>query len=196
MSSKKDKIVAYLEIAKTLVEIAALLTAGLWAYAKFTETERPSLEFRGNITTKLDWSQIPTSKDCLGEFAVTITNEGLSSFNVKSVRLRIWLTDFPARTSEISRIDPDQFEKGAPAYDLKMVSKPLTGHYPPSVSDNFNYNFVVEKKDGKLKVAKARVDAIADTGELSSSRWDFVCGPKEFPWNGVVTGNRSRAIDS
>ena len=165
----------WLDVIKNIVEIAALIAAGFWAYAKYAESEAPSLEFRGDISTKLDWSPIPRSADCLGEFRVTITNNGRASFEVQSVHLRIWIADFPATVGSISRLDPAQFESNAPAITETTRRKPLTGHYPPGVSDSFDYHFITSRNDEKLQVAKVRVDVLADTGELSSSHWDYVC---------------------
>ena len=147
MSKDRRNVFDWLEVAKNIVEIVALIGAGLWAYTKYAESEAPSLEFRGDISTKLDWSPIPRSADCLGEFRVKITNNGRASFEVRSVHLRIWIADFPAKVGPISRLNPDQFETSAPTITETTRSKPLTGHYAPGVSDSFNYNFITRRNE-------------------------------------------------
>ena len=175
MKNDRRTVFDWLDVTKNIVEIAALIAAGFWAYAKYVESEAPSLEFRGGISTELDWSPIPRSADCLGEFRVKITNNGRASFEVRSVHLRIWIADFPAKVGPISRLNPDQFETSAPTITETTLSKPLTGHYAPGVSDSFDYHFITRRNEEKLQVAKVRVDVLADTGELSSSHWDYVC---------------------
>lgn len=72
MLSKKIKIVS--EIAKNVVEVLALIVAGLWAYTQFHETESPSLELRSFSNSKLTWFEISDPTYCAGELSISIKN--------------------------------------------------------------------------------------------------------------------------
>jgi hypothetical protein len=109
-----------LEIVRIIVEVVALIVAGMWAYSKFVEAERPSLEVRGHVQSDLKWFPALDPDHCLGQFGVTLRNIGKISFDVDTVRLRIWIVTFPAANTEVALIDPMRFQAGAPAIDAEM----------------------------------------------------------------------------
>lgn len=166
-----------LEIIKNVAEVVALIVAGMWAYSKFVETERPSLEIRGQIESSLKWFPVSDPRHCLAQFGVTMTNIGKVSFDIDAVRLRVWIVPFPVADSTVTFVDPTLFQNGEPALDREITAASLTGHYAPNVLSQFDYVFIVQKENSK--VAVVRFDARTKEGGnvFSESRWEDVCGP-------------------
>lgn len=174
-----DKWKQGLDATRTVVEIIALVVAGLWAYSKFAETEKPSLETRGRMESTLKWYPVASPTHCLGQFAVSLTNIGQTSIDIDRVRLRIWVVPFPPadQTNAVTYVDTTKFQDGTAVLDRDMGMRSLVGHYPPNVHSQFDYVFLTRKTGSS--VAVVRLDARTPGGrhEFTESRWEEVCGP-------------------
>jgi len=175
-ASKLNHLKGVLDVARVVVEIVALIIAGLWAYSKFLEGERPSLEVRGHTESTLKWFTTLDASYCLGQFGVSLRNIGRTSFDVNASRLRVWLVAAPMATSEIEYLDPSRFQDGMPSLDKELKTGGLVLHYPPEVASQYDYVFFVRRD--KSTIALVRLDASTADGQLfSESRWAETCGP-------------------
>ncbi len=101
-SQPKTKLETYkdiLTLIKNLVEVIAIIVAGIWAYSKYIETDKPLFEPRASSKSDFEWYQIPQSESCLARFGVTIKNIGRHPFKMNQATIRAWLIEWP---------DPDQ----------------------------------------------------------------------------------------
>lgn len=176
-----DRVKYVLDATRTVAEIGALLVAGLWAYSKFAEGERPSLETRGQLESTLRWYPVASADYCLGQFAVSLTNIGQTSLDIDRVRLRVWIAPFlqPDISKPVVFIDTTKFQDGTPLLDIDLGKRSLVGHYPPHVRSQFDYVFMAYKAEAS--VAVVRLDAITPgrRHEFTESRWEEVCGSRE-----------------
>src|SRR5258708_6411720 len=84
---KKSRAVQkWIEAAKNIAEIVALIVGGWWAYSRFFATEAPSLEERGALESTLGWSQEEPDR-CIATLGITIKNIGKRAFEVDSISL-------------------------------------------------------------------------------------------------------------
>lgn len=162
------------DVLKNIVEVIAIIAAGVWAYTKFVETEQPSLEFRGHVKSELTWIHPSDPSYCIAQLKVALKNIGKKDFDVTSVKLRVWLTPLPSLTSEmVEYVDPTRFQEGAPILEREMKSSGLLGHYGPEVESNYDYVFMVRRQP---RLAAVRLDIQATGGVITESRWDDLCG--------------------
>lgn len=81
-----------LELVKNIVEILAIVIAGLWAYSKYIEIERP-MELRTSSVSELQWYKTPEKNNCMGRLGLTVKNIGTKPFRIDRVVVQAWLLD-------------------------------------------------------------------------------------------------------
>jgi hypothetical protein len=149
-----------------VAQILALVIAGWWAYKTFFESVKPGLEFRGYVETSIDWSKSSDTSDCHGSLDVTVSNDGIQSFNISKVLVRGWLytsgpklkgptdTSIPKPTEDSPvYVDFQQIEKNptfySELYPENNQSTLLITHYPPGSKSNQHWDFVFKKTTGQ-----------------------------------------------
>jgi hypothetical protein len=166
-----------LDTVKNVVQIVAIIVAGIWTYIVFVRTEEPALEFRPKVTSSLEWMPIDEGKAFLGEFTVTIQNIGRRSFDIDAVHLKIWITKLPSVTSGIAFVNLDEMQVGSPAFDRTISGSALSGHYSPNTTNNFDFNFLSVGTPND--VSFIRLDApTRQGGVITESRWMNLCDAK------------------
>jgi hypothetical protein len=197
----------WLEIAKTLAEIVAIVVAGSWAYTRYFAGEAPSLEERGVIESTLEWTSVEEQR-CTAAFGITIKNIGKRSFDVKQIKIAASLVPSPPRTSGIVRLQP-LLEANANLYlENKVSSGSLILHYPPDVSAHDDYVFSVPRDSlGEPQLALFTFESVAITADgtplrisLDDYRWSANCdqpigavSPKSTPTAEVIGPRRGGA---
>jgi hypothetical protein len=118
---------------KSIIEIVAIALAGCWALLIFFRTEQPSLERRGTIESKLDWSPMQDNGYCLGIFTIKVKNIGNNAFEITSARSRVWMVPEPEPKANIERLDPEKFQSSKPDFDEVTEKGDLIMRYAPGV---------------------------------------------------------------
>jgi hypothetical protein len=172
----------YAERLKTVLEILAILVAGLWAYTRFTEGEAPSLVKRADMTGSVTWYAY-SSGECHAEYEVEFHNIGKIPIDIRKARLGLWyLTETTQRdllgVEKVKLLSPMDMRE-SPAL-LEIETARLTGKYAPDEKAKEGFSFVVKRAPGRrLLFAVALWDA--DSGAVGVKptwddwRWSWVC---------------------
>ena len=161
---------------KAVVEIAAILLSGYWAYTHFLIGEAPSLEPSFRITGSLEWSNV-TDTDCLANYKIEITNIGKTSIEVTGVQLQAWISDRSSFEGPIKFIESDNLKVGEP-YNFPYKQE-LATHYAPGASDHATFNFTLKRAPGKIVLFQVSFPSLEGYGGTQSwydYQWDWVCG--------------------
>jgi|GEM_PF-6792421 len=161
--TKKDDADAIIDTIKKVVEIFAIIAAGLWAYFTFLVKDEPSLHRESTITTEITVDSV-NHKMHLSNF-VTIKNNGKSSFDVvEPVCIEVWLIPIDTLT-KTTYFDWEAYMGKTPP-DTSVVDTIYKGPYSPNDSIKISHDFFM----GKAYNDKARytVLARAATGFKSS----------------------------
>jgi hypothetical protein len=160
-----------------IVQVVAILIAGWWAYKTFFWSVKPGLDFRGGVDTALTWTKSDT-ENCQGSLNVTVSNDGMSAFDVSKIVVRGWLYTSapPAAGSKQVSIDvptPDhpvlvdykKIESNEPFYTATYSrthdGTGLIGHYPPGSKFNESWDWVFKKAKGQAVVFNVDATTLA-----------------------------------
>jgi len=132
-----------LEIIKNVTEILAILIAATWAIYNFRLKEAPILETSARSFCELQIDSMNENK-CMVKYVLHMKNEGITSFDVDSVRISYWLIpiDTMLKTNYFSAVD---YVKGT-APDYSMPDDGFSYHYVPDKECIERYLFFVDKK--------------------------------------------------
>lgn len=180
----------YVERAKLLLEITAILIAGLWAYTRFTTDDEPGLGARPDINAKLEWEKV-TPTDCQANYEVQFQNVGKTPISIAETRISVWyLADVPSGSASgpVRYIDPMSIRQGPPLYS--QPNDRLVGTYGPSIRDTEGFSFQVQNLKGKRILFEIEIWSAEDAKKTprppkstwQDFHWDHVCGaPGEAP---------------
>jgi len=177
--TRLEKSKTITEITRGIVEIIALIVAGLWAFSNFQEMEKPSLESRVRSESDLKWFQSPDHNHCLGSFGVSFKNIGKKAIDFNNATLRVWIIEQPPLGKEITYLEPESFQSGKPSYeksfsgnaDAKKIG--LLGHFPPDTEAKNNFTFSFEKQTSKIAIFYFETNGQAI--KIRERRWSYVC---------------------
>jgi hypothetical protein len=176
--TRLDKCKTITEITKGIVEILALIVAGLWAFSNFQEMEKPSLELRGHSESVTKWYPLPDQNHCLGSFSVSFKNIGKKAIDFNSATMRIWIIEQPPLGKAITYLDPAYFESGKPTYEklfsFKTDKNGLLGHFPPDAAGQTDFTFNFTKQTSN-KIAFFSFEANGQGMKIRERRWSYVC---------------------
>jgi hypothetical protein len=168
---------AITEIIKGIVEIIALIIAGLWAFSNFQKTEVPSLESRAYSESVMQWFPSTDPKHCMGSFGVKIKNIGKKSIDLDRALLRVWIINEPHFDKGMTFIDPELFQAEKASYEKSFILNQdvsgLLGHFPPDTDGQTDFTFSFEKKS--LKIALFSFVADGPEVHIRQRRWSYVC---------------------
>jgi hypothetical protein len=184
MSNVLGRIWANTDSITKWIQVVALVVAAYWAYTRFFIVEAPSLQ----PTAHLTFDELRCNEEgntcssaanaCRIKIAVTVKNDGRSSFDVGRVQIRAWRSDKPQPTAQApAYFDVDKMEHGTPV--LNSDPPPdlfLNRHYPPGSQYDQSFSWEFARLDG---VYVFRVDAYNDQKKLLSNVrvWrELVCG--------------------
>lgn len=173
----------FVEKFKVILEILAILTAGLWAYSVFSSTESDLLLPRRSLKAELFWFN-KTENECQAEFRVEFQNIGKKNLDIGRVLVRSWFlkdTDSLGQYNNVKLIDPMKIIEGATtSYDL---DEDLSGLYKPDEINTKGFLFAVRRYyDSKRVLFKVdlwqKEDVEKNIAESTWSfyTWDIICG--------------------
>lgn len=167
---------------KVILEILAILLAGVWAITLYWYYDAPSNVPRADLNGSLSWSK--HSKDvCEAEYIAEFKNIGRVSVEVGRARLSAFpmprLDELPA-DRVIKLIDPENAISGPPL--IQEETKRLNKNYRPDERDEEGFTFIVKRSRGSLMLFKLDVWDKAHSEDVNAKptwrdfRWDWVCG--------------------
>jgi hypothetical protein len=186
---RRTSVKNFIEMAKNLVEIAALIIGGWWALHTFLVKDKPGLEPHFDATTQLKWFPGPTPETCIADWHVDLKNIGGSAVEVGAVRAHVWT--FPplipppngSAYVDLQALRPPEKDPSN-IFDKRFDDGPLTGHYPPNQSSSHTFEWVVPKQTGKWVAFELDV---FDDGKPQQKQldyvydWDSLCPPQTPP---------------
>lgn len=165
-----------LEIVRTIVEIVALIVAGIWAYSKYLDIEKPLLALRLKSNSDLGWYQTRQPDSCLARFGVVFKNIGTTPIQIDRVTIRAWIIDIPLSAKPMTYIDPLSLIDKMPTIEKQFADTKaggLLGSYPVDVEKQIDFNFIFKKQESKVALFSAYAAGPGMTVE--ESRWSFIC---------------------
>ena len=175
----------YVERLKVCLEIAAILTAGVWAYTRFTHDEAPSLELRADLNGTLTWENV-TREACQAEYEVNFQNIGKLPVTIAATQLSVWYLSDQKKTGKptlVEYLDPINIREAQPLYSSQ--NKRLNGTYLPGEKDSEGFSFVVQNAHGRRMLFEIEIWSEEDAGRRPlpnatwhDFHWDYVCGER------------------
>ena len=175
----------YVERLKVCLEIAAILTAGVWAYTRFTHDEAPSLELRADLNGTLSWENV-TREGCQAEYEVNFQNIGKLPVTIAATQLSVWYLSDQKKTGKptlVEYLDPIDMREAQPLYSSQ--NKRLNGTYLPGEKDSESFSFVVQNAQGRRMLFEIEIWSEEDAGRRPlpnatwhDFHWDYVCGER------------------
>ena len=175
----------YVERLKVCLEIAAILTAGVWAYTRFTHDEAPSLELRADLNGTLSWENV-TREGCQAEYEVNFQNIGKLPVTIAATQLSVRYLSDQKKTGKpalVEYLDPMNMREAQPLYTSQ--NKRLNGTYLPGEKDSEGFSFVVQNAHGRRILFEIEIWSEEDAGRRPlpnatwrDFHWDYVCGER------------------
>jgi hypothetical protein len=139
----------WLERVKKVMEIFAIIIAGLWALKLYSETDVPAKEKRPSIQSELKWTA-KFRESCLAEYTVTFKNVGRSSIDLGRPTLKVWMASQPTLDGDVEYLDPHKLMSGSPQFRQELTDKEFADHYPPDVGDTVTMTTIVKRNPGQI----------------------------------------------
>ncbi len=166
-----------LAIAKDIVQILAIVAAGIFAFFKFVVFDEPSLKKNISVSGDLGWLKRPDY--CVAALNIEVKNISRSNVEVQEIRGRAWLVD-----------EPSADQKGIGYYDIRSVVNgkdpeatityddgPLVQPYSPSQSSHHTFEWIVKPQAKKNVLFLIEAFGSDKTSSLDHQyQWDLVCG--------------------
>lgn len=180
----------YVKMFKTVLEIAAIILAGIWAWFTFTEDTAPSLDKLVDVSSTLGFNH-HTANDCEAEYTVTFHNLSKRKITVAKARVRAYYVkkqEAPTDATPIIYFSPLENVE-AVEFDSEKVGQPgldrLTGAYGPGEADTEGFTFFVRQLPGKrilFETALWSDDEMKVKDYLEHPTWvdhrhDIACAP-------------------
>lgn len=173
------------EILRNLAEVMALFVAGSWAIWHFWLVEKPTLEPRLQVDSKLQWPTrtLPDQPGyCLAQFGVDVKNIGKVAVDIKTAHIQGWIVK--SKPAE-GYLDFTELINGAQAVVDKSFAEEAinnqVGHYPIDSSMHNDYEFIMKKAVGVMEVVFAFEATTSDGKQFQTYAWDELCAPPEKP---------------
>ena len=169
------------ERAKMVLEILAIIIAGLWAITLYLNYDAPSNVTRADLQGDLKW--YPRSKEvCEAEYEVEFKNIGRIPIDIGRVQLSVFPMDRLDHLPEgkkVGLIDPMQAISGPPF--IQAPTDRMNAMYSPDERDVEGFSFIVKRAPGTLilfqvEVWKKEDGAVSNAKPWRDFRWDWVCG--------------------
>jgi hypothetical protein len=143
------------------VQILALGIAAYWAYTRFLTGEAPSLEPRVGARAEYGTYPGPTEGTCHFQAHIFVSNEGKTSFDIKTVHLEVFRSALPTATPAIEApFDENSFERKENLVfgnDLALPS--LLHHYAPGQQSDQTVSWIIEKQPNQVYLFKIKAGA-------------------------------------
>lgn len=177
-------------VANQVVQIGALIIAGIWAYSRFIRTEEPAQRQNFATDQEIKWADAPTESACYAILGVTFQNISRSEVPIEKVVRRAWVLPLPSFDKSIAYIDPERMANVPAADSGSYTDGPFVQTYPPQARVRQELVWMLRRSAG---LALFRIDLYADSTDAEPTDWiydwDEVCGGEGMP---VVRGGRPR----
>jgi hypothetical protein len=174
---------------KTIVEISAVLIAGIWTYDHFLRVDEPTLQTNITVDAEFERDEALSSPQCLLLVNTTVKNIGKADLTITRVvqtlwRIRddlMWVPHPPDRFFvNVERLLSD--EKAFPKLDSVTFEKgeSLAYHYAPDASATFAFPWVLSDMPATDTVV-VRFNFDIDKKPLVDFKftWGKPCAPKK-----------------
>ncbi len=175
--NKLEAVKSVLELIKYIVEILAIIIAGMWAYSKYVEIEKP-MEIRSSSMSELQWYKTPNKDNCMGRLGITIKNIGTKPFRVNKVIVQAWLIDKDVMSHPFKFISIQKVKKtllDEQRFDIEHRTS-LIGTY--AVDEENQNDFTYLMKSTQDSVAYFVMKATGPDVNIEEGRWGFTCDIK------------------
>jgi hypothetical protein len=219
MASEKDRWLAWLEGAKIIFGMVAVVVGGYWTYLKFIRTEAPLFE----KTAKIDWylsDPVNEPEGCSRYFKIHFVNTGKTVFTVTRVVTRGWKFYFRPDNAKFAKLldideietqDRPVFEKEFPDPKFKKVREkppwyavlqryrrddekprwyPLLGTYRPGEEYSHTFVLLFKKEQGAWIFLKTEIFIDGESEPEVAGDWGAVCGPNPSTVQPQATDSR------
>ena len=167
------------EIAKNGAQIIALAVAGIWTYEVFVHKDAPSLQRHATSGGTFTWSAAGADA-CLGNYYVSLKNDGLTDFDVKQVRLRMWEFEDPKVAGSATFVDREAIQRETPNFERTYNDGVFVRHFPPGHerSERYAWLFKKEPRRNVLLIVEFFTDLGGTAPEWMQYYWWNVCDVK------------------
>lgn len=164
------------EISKNFAQIVAFVVAAIWTYQMFVQKEAPMLQRHATTGGNFIWSASHDGK-CEGSYYVSLKNDGRTDFDVRQVRLRMWMFESPGGSFGYSFVDLAAIKAHEPVFDKAIRDGAFVRHFPPGHERNerFAWFFRKEPERNILVNVDFFTDASATEAEWTQYYWWTVC---------------------
>jgi hypothetical protein len=166
-----------LAVTKDIVQILAILAAGIFAFFKFVVFDEPSLKKNINVSGELGWLKRP--EYCVAVLNIEVKNISKSNVEVKEVRGRAWLVDEPSPgQKDLSHYDIRSMTNDNNALDpFTDTDGPLVQVYSPGQAFHHTFEWVVKRQANKNVLFAIKAFGPDEEKLLDQQyQWDVICG--------------------
>lgn len=165
----------WVERIKKIVEIFAIVIAGLWALKLYRETDVPAQEKRPAIQSGLQWTN-KSKEGCLAEYTVTFKNGGKTSIDLGRPTLRVWLASQLKPSESVEYFDPHKMMLGEPQVKKELTNQEFADHYPPDVGDTVTMTTSVKRNPGQILMFELDFpQSDPNASHFLDYRWGYAC---------------------
>jgi hypothetical protein len=169
-----------LDVLKNVVEILAILVAGIWGVYVYMVRDRPSLQPRALLDTSLTWEQEDTR--CLATAAITFDNASAASLDVVRESVVAKIIPFEALPkAPVAVIDFNALLKQPGVWTLPSPpggeTTKLKGHYAPGTKAGDAVQWLIRRPPPNREEWMFVETSLEDhRGHVwTSRRWDYLC---------------------
>ena len=194
-SKRRSNFHRRVDTTNKLIQIVAVVIAGMWTWIVFARTSAPGLEPKLNLRSALSWSDTADNDVCAAAFHVWAKNEGQRAFEIHTIRVTAQLVDLSNLPKLPDSGDPLPLDlKFADAHgrflnigDTDIFRSDLLAHYSPGIEYNSEATFLFRRLKNRLIVFRAKLTGresknlpFAVLQEVSDDSWssDQLCGQK------------------
>ncbi len=155
------------------IQVGALVVAAYWAYTRFSLDEKPALETRVRVTSHLTTEPGPVPNTCYVFLDYSLSNQGVSSFDIKSVHIRAWRSELPKVATDTPRfIDTGELERGRQVVDNNSLEL-LDMHFAPGETSGRTFTWIFSKQKPAFTLFQVDVEAVSgkDIKHISTQTW-------------------------
>jgi len=155
------------------IQVIALIVAAYWAYVRFSLGEKPTLETRVIVTSHLSTEPGPIADTCYVFLDYSISNQGVASFDTKSVHIRAWRSELPKLATDMPQfIDTKELEHGRQVVDNNSLEL-LNMHFAPGESGGRTFTWVFSKQKPAFHLFQVDVEVAngKDIKHISTQTW-------------------------
>lgn len=167
-----ENFVAKIEVFKKIVEITAIIIAGIWTYQKFINIDVDLIKPRIESKSSLIWSNSTEENACYADMEISIKNVGVTAFKVNKLSIDVWTFYQNPPECEVCYYDMASNISGDPTEQHNETDGVLATKYGPSEASHNTYTF--RFKRDKNKTAYFRYTVYVEPTKYSSEEIQFV----------------------